>query len=210
MRALLLLLSLSLAPALAGDAAKPHPHQGKLAAYPVPPKAVALNAAQEAAFRRGEPVYTQMEGGNQGRGAAVFLVDAPPAKVWATIRDFSSYPGWIDGVSECGVYKTEGDHVYARFLLSRMGISVEYFVDHLAPAGADYMTWTLDYSRESDLDDSVGAWRVTALPDDPSKSRVEYSVDLMVSGWVPGFIRDMVVDQGLKDATGWVKVQSEG
>ena len=90
-----------------------------------------------------------------------------------------------------------------------MGINVEYFIDHTYPAGEDWGTWTLDYSRESDLDDSVGMWRVTALPDDPSKSRVEYSVDIKVSGWVPGFVRDMLVKQGLKDATSWVKEQAE-
>ena len=45
------------------------------------------------------------------------------------------------------------------------------------------MTWTLDYSQESDLDDSTGYWLVYPSPADPSKTRVEYTVDLRVSGW---------------------------
>ncbi|MCB9793569.1 MAG: SRPBCC family protein [Alphaproteobacteria bacterium] len=204
-----MLLVLSLAAALAADPNQPHEHSGKLKPYPTPPAAVSLSAAQEQSFRSGEAVYTQVDAGNQGRGAAVFLVDAPPEQVWATIRNFNAYSGWIDGLSECQIYRTEGEHVYARFVISKLGMSVEYYIDHTAPAGADWMTWTLDYTRLSDIDDSVGSWRVTALPDDPGKSRVEYSVEVAVSGWVPGFVREFVVDQGLKDATSWVRTQSE-
>ena len=206
-----MILSLLLAaqPSFAADANKPHPHQGAIAAYAQPPVPVTLSAEQEKQFLSGTPVYTQIEGDKGGRGVAVFLVNAPPANVWSTIRSFASYPAWIDGVTTCEIYKTEGDHVYVRFELSKMGMGIEYFIDHTAPAGADWVTWTLDYGRESDLDDSVGMWRVTPLPDDPSKSRVEYSVDLQVSGWVPGFVREMLVDRGIRDATTWVKVQTE-
>ena len=205
---LLTLLALN-APVLAADANKPHPHQGSIGAYPQPPTPVALSAEQEATFLSGEPVYTQFDGGSQGRGVAVFLVNAPPASVWTVIRNFAAYPQWIDGVNECEVYKTEGEHVFVRFEIGKMGVGIEYFIDHTYPAGADWGTWTLDYSRESDLDDSVGMWRVTALPDDPSKTRVEYSVDVGIDGWVPGFVREFLVNQGIKDATSWVKVQAE-
>lgn len=205
-------LTLALAvsqPALAADASKPHPHQGVIAKYPQPPTPVALSAAQEATFLSGTPVYTQVEGEQGGRGVAVFLVSAPPETVWSTIRSFSSYPAWIDGVKACEVYKQEGDHIFVRFVIGKMGMEIEYFIDHTYPQGADWGTWTLDYSRESDLDDSVGMWRVTPLPDDPGKSRVEYSVDLQVSGWVPGFVREMLVDRGIRDATSWVKTRAE-
>jgi len=206
---ILTLLLATAPPALAADANKPHSHKGSITPYPQPPTAVALSAEQEKTFLTGEPVYTQIEGEKGGRGVAVFLVGAPPATVWSTIRNFGAYPAWIDGVSECAVYKTEGDHIFTRFVIGKMGMEIEYFIDHTAPAGADWVTWTLDYSRESDLDDSVGMWRVTPLADDPSKSRVEYSVDLKVSGWVPGFVREMLVDRGIRDATTWVKVQAE-
>ena len=205
-----LALSLSAAPALAADPDSPHPHHGVLAPYANPPKATSLTAEQEALLGTGAPVYTQVESKDGGRGAAVFLVDAAPTKVWSTIKRFDQYPGWIDGVKECEVYKQEGDHTYARFKIGRMGVNVEYFIDHTYPAGQTWGTWTLDYSKKSDLDDSVGSWRVTAVPGNPNQSRVEYSVDIKVSGWVPGFIRDMIVKQGLQDATSWVKARSVG
>ncbi len=205
-------LSLALAlipPAPAADAGSPHPHQGVLASYPQPPPPVALSAEQEATFLSGAPVYTQVEGAQGGRGVAVFLVEAPPEVVWTTIRSFGSYPAWIDGVSTCEIYKQEGEHTFVHFVIGKLGINIEYFIDHTFRESEGWATWTLDYSRESDLDDSVGMWRVSPLPGDPSKSRVEYSVDLQVSGWVPGFVREMLVDRGIRDATSWVKIQAE-
>lgn len=209
MRSALLALILALVPANAADPNQPHPHQGALRPYPSPPPPIRLSEGEEVAFQSGRPVFTLTDGGSTGRGAAVFLVKAPPEKVWKVLRSFGSYPKWVDGVSACEVYRTEGNHIYVRFLVEKMGVSVEYFVKHNFPRGAEWGTWTLDYSRQSDLDDSVGMWRVTPLPNDPTRSRVEYSVDLKVSGWVPSFIRGLLVDEGLESATLWVKEQSE-
>jgi len=50
---------------------------------------------------------------------------------------------------------------------------------------------------------------VTPARKNPNICRVEYSVNLRLQGWVPGFLKKILVDQGLEDATRWVKVQSE-
>ena len=39
---------------------------------------------------------------------------------------------------------------------------------------------------------------------------MEYSVDIQIKGWLPSFIEDMLADQGLEDATRWVKHESKG
>ncbi|MCB9742669.1 MAG: SRPBCC family protein [Alphaproteobacteria bacterium] len=192
------------------DASRPHPHRGRLAPYPTPPAPLPLDEDERARLDRGEPVFKQVELQSGGRGAAVFIVDAPTQRVWEVIRAFHRYPEWIDACDECEVYAEELDRVFTRFVISKAGISVEYFVEHYAPEGADWMTWTLDYDRRSDLDDSVGMWRVTPVPGQPGRSLVEYSVDLQIDGWVPEFVRSIVVDQGLKGATSWVQVQAEG
>ena len=94
-------------------------------------------------------------------------------------------------------------------ILGAMGLSVEYFIDHRFREASKYVTWTLDYDRESDLDESVGFWKLDPYNGDPNRTRVIYSVDIAVRGWVPGFIRTLLVDQGLKEATGWIKRESE-
>ncbi len=88
-------------------------------------------------------------------------------------------------------------------------MSIEYYIHHDYDMEHRWGTWTLDYTRNSDLDDSVGFWRVNSVDGNPKRSIVEYSVDIAIKGWVPGFIRDILVNKGLKQATHWVKVQSE-
>lgn len=209
MRSLLFAALSLMSPAGAADAEAPHPHQGVLERYANPPVPVSLTAAEEAQIRTDKPVFKQIDNGTSGRGAAVFVVDAPPERVWQTIRSFEKYPDWIDAVEACEVYDVRGDHVYARFVLKKFGMEITYFIDHTWAAEDGWVTWTLDYSRTSDFDDSVGMWRVSALPEDPQRSKVEYSVDLYVTAYVPGFVRSFVVEQGIKDATKWVKARSE-
>lgn len=209
---LLAALALIAAPAAwAADANKPHEHKGVLKPYKQPPPPVSLTAKDQAALGKGEPVMKTLEGESGGRGAAVFRVNAPPDVVWGVISDFKSYPKWIDNVEEIEVYKTTPSTKDVRFELSAIGFSVEYFIHHMYGQADDtyWCTWTLDYARNSDLDDSVGSWRVSPVAQSPGQSQVEYSVDLRVKGWVPGFIRSLLVDKGLKEATQWVKVQSE-
>lgn len=207
-----LAVALGLAPAaLAADAQKPHEHKGLLKPYPQPPPPIPLTAADKAALEKGEPVMKTLEGDSGGRGAAVFRVNAPADVVWSVIGDFPSYPKWIDNVEETEVYKKTPSTKDVRFELSSLGFSVEYFIHHMYGKAGDthWCTWTLDYGRNSDLDDSVGYWRVTPVEGKPGQTQVEYSVDLKVKGWVPGFIRSLLVDKGLKEATQWVKIQSE-
>ena len=43
----------------------------------------------------------------------------------------------------------------------------------------------------------------------PARRMTWLGPDVQVRGWIPGFIRSLFVDKGLKQATQWVKVQSE-
>ena len=193
----------------AADVNKPHPHKGVLKPYPRPPAPPTLSDKERTQLVSGKPVMQQTEGEAGGRGLAVFRVNAPPDLVWATINDFKSYPKFIDEVKDIEVYKKDGGKIDVRFHIASWGVSLEYFIHHDYDMENRWGTWTLDYSRESDLDDSVGFWRVTPVDGQPEQSQVEYSVDIAVKGWVPGFVRGMLVDNGLKAATSWVKVQSE-
>ncbi len=193
----------------AADASKPHEHKGVLTPYPDEFKPVSLSEAEKKQVAAGTPVFKETEGKAGGRGVAVFQVKAPPDVVWDTLKQFERYPKWIDDVDETEVYRKKGEDIDVRFEISAMGVTVEYFIAHKFRDKERYATWTLDYSRESDLGDSVGFWKVDAVEGDADASLVTYSVDLQVKGWVPGFIRTLLVDNGLKAATSWVAEQSE-
>jgi hypothetical protein len=195
--------------ATAADPSKPHEHHGKLKPYPRPPPALKLSDAERATLDSGKAVMRQTEGEGGGRGMAIFKVNANPDIAWATIQDFPSYPKWIDEVKKCEIYKKDGGKIDVDFVIKSFPVTIEYYIHHDYDLANRWGTWTLDYNRNSDLDDSVGFWRVNAVDGNPNQSIVEYSVDIAIKGWVPGFVRDILVDKGLKQATSWVKVQSE-
>jgi len=71
------------------------------------------------------------------------------------------------------------------------------------------VTWTLDYDKKSDLDDSVGYWYVQENSNVDKLTRVYYSVHVKVPEWLPSFAVDMLKTKALKSATAWVKVEAE-
>lgn len=204
------MLALAIAlPLWAADPTIPHEHQGVISSYKGAPPTVTLTEAELATLGTGAAVQKQVQVGNGGRAVAVMDINATAERVWSRILAFDQYPLWVDNVTECSVYKTEGSDIYTRFLLSVMGSSVEYYIKHNLNRSAGWMTWTLDYSRQSDMNDSVGYWRVTPLSADPPKTRLEYSVEIQFKGWVPGFVVSMIQSKGVTNATSWVKKQSE-
>lgn len=195
--------------ALAADANAPHEHQGILPAYKGAPPAVALSSTDLANLTAGQVVLKQVKVATGGRGVAVMDVHASTSTVWSKITSYASYPKWVTHVSACSNYKTSGNDIYTRFVLDVWGVDVEYFIHHVYRPDLGYLTWTLDYARQSDLDDSVGFWRVTSVGTEPVTTRVEYSADIRIKGWVPGVVADMIAKKGLTDATSWVKKQAE-
>ena len=195
----------------AADDSQPHPHTGVLKPYPNTPNIPTLTANDLAKLADGKSVQKQFKesGASGGRGLAVQDVHASPEEIWSRIMALENYTQWVSNVSECEVYETTGRHTKARFVLSATVMSVEYFIDHTFYPERNYLTWTLDYSKESDLDDSVGFWYVQPLKEKPGWSRLYYSVDVKLKGWVPGFIQKQITKSGLNKATAWVKLESE-
>lgn len=205
------MLALALAlPLWAADPNAPHEHQGVLTAYKGAPSSVSLTADDLTTLATGASVQKQVQMGNGGRAVAVMDINASVDRVWSRILAFDQYPNWVDNVTSCSVYKNDSTGIFAEFVLGFAGASVQYYIKHTLNRSAGWMTWTLDYSRNSDLNDSVGYWRVTPISTEPPKTRLEYSVEIQMKGWVPGFIVNMVQKQGVTNATAWVKKQSEG
>ena len=208
MRFLISLLLLFVGTAYAADPNTPHEHQGIATRFNNPTKAK-LSADDTAVLKSGKPVRKQVKSEGGGRGIAIMDISADEKTVWSVITDFPNYPNWIDQLTLCEVYKKEGKQIYTRFIIKAALMKVEYFINHTYDPSKGYMAWELDYARQSDLNDSTGYWLVYPSPIDPKKTRVEYSVDLRIKDWVPKFVQNMLANQGLEDATKWVKKQSE-
>jgi carbon monoxide dehydrogenase subunit G len=186
-----------------------HPHQGMLTPYKGEPPKITLSAADLILLDKGETVMKQSEAGLGGRGMAVQDIAAPTDVVWDRILDFDGYPKMIANVKQIEVYEKNPERVKVRFVIGQFGIKLEYFIDHVVHRDKGFMTWTLDYSRKSELDDSVGYWYVEPHPTRKGETRLYYSVDVRMRGFVPAFVQDMVRQEGLVRATRWVKAFSE-
>lgn len=196
--------------ALAADAGKPHRHQGIVAAYKGAPPAVTLAAEESAKLDAGEMVLKQVRSGNGGTGVAFMDIAATPETIWSRITNYAMYPTWVENVAACEVYRREGQNIWTRFVLDPFGMEIEYFIKHTYNPAEGWLTWTLDYTRQSDLDESVGYWRVTPITKSPPRTRLEYSVVVRYEGWVPQFVQDSISKKGLTNAVSWVKKRSEG
>jgi hypothetical protein len=128
----------------------------------------------------------------------------------------AAYPKMVPKTIESQVYRREklkdgSERIWVRMKIGFPPVlKLQFFVSHLHDPAKNSLTWTLDYSKQSDLDDSVGFWYVVPHPDDPeNRSRVYYSVEVRMFPWVPAFVVDFMSRQALVDATAWVKKSSE-
>lgn len=211
-RALILLIPLLglIAPAHAADPTQPHNHQGVLDPYTGAPPSIDLDDKDLAKLAKGKPVMKPFQDSETGgRGMAVQDVAATPEQVWDRIMQFEKYPEWVKYVAESEPYEQAGEHTKVRFVLKGLGFRYEYFIDHVIRTDQGYLTWTLDYTRQSDLNDSVGFWFVEAHPETEGWSRLYYSVDVQVKDSFPKFIQEIATKTGLKEATSWVKREAE-
>lgn len=101
--------------------------------------------------------------------------------------------------------------IYTRMKVGFPMLKLEFFVRHFLYIQAHKsLTWTLDYTKESDFDDSCGYWYIIPHPDDPEcRTRLFYSVGVSMFDWVPKFVVDFMSSKALTDATAWVKKYSE-
>lgn len=99
--------------------------------------------------------------------------------------------------------------IYTRMKVGFPMVKLQFYVKHEYDPKLSSMTWTLDYTKKSDFDDSCGYWFVVPHPENTNWSRVYYSVQVSMFDWVPSFVVSFMSSKALTEATGWVKKYSE-
>ena len=193
--------------ALAED--EKHPFGPLLPPISSKPKPTALTPDEEARLKDGKSVLRQVETADGGYGVAIQDIDASVNTVWDTILSYDRYPDWVDNVASCTVYKSpKTDILYVDMEISVMFVSSHLYTINTVKRSEGYMTWILDRDRKSSVKDTVGYWMVSPHPQDPKRSRVEYSSQMIVSG-IPEFIAKFLTRDSLKGGTVWVKKRAE-
>jgi len=187
-----------------------HDHQGMLKPYQKEPPELVLTQAQQDRLNADEAIYIRQSIANAERGVAVFRVDASVQSIWSVIRDFRSYPDWIDDIERVEIYHQRDDFIYVRFTAEGVFDKSTWYVEHEYPrSDRNWGSWRLDYDFRSDIDDSVGYWRVTPMQGEEQVSVVVYSADLRLGGFIGSLFEKSLIDKNLKDASSWVKREAE-
>jgi len=198
---------------------EPHAHQGVVTPFqPGDPK-VKLDGKAIGILKQGKPYQTQVQSGGSGRGLVVQDIDAPPSIVWGRILDYDNYSNMVPKTVESKNYNIEdmkptkkdplSKIIYTRMKVGFPVLKLEFFIKHLYYPSLNSLTWTLDYSKSSDFNDSCGYWYVIEHPESEDRTRVYYSVEVSLFDWVPKFVVDFMSTKALTDATAWVKKYSE-
>ena len=208
----IVLVTLAAASALAAARTiPPHEHRGIIPAYRGAPPSIRLTAEEKVALEHDEPVYRIEEVDGNVHAVAIFPVNASGECVWSLLLDFSAYARGVRDLLESELYRQDGHDYYVKFRYRHWLLGgYTYFVRHTYPgSSAGWGTWTLDYARRSDLDDSVGFWRVEAVSDNVERSLVFYSATVRHRGWSPWWLRRVFVKGALAETAQWVREHSE-
>mmetsp|Transcript_36319 Transcript_36319/g.77440 ORF Transcript_36319/g.77440 Transcript_36319/m.77440 type:complete len:282 (-) Transcript_36319:94-939(-) len=191
---------------------EPHYHNGKLAQYDIGPPSVLLSTSDEAKLRTGKPIMQAVQTDIAGSRRMVMVqeIAAPSNIVMGRIMDLEKYDRMVDGVDSVVNYVSaqEGNRhiVKSTYDISVLHMKFKYFIKHTYDPQERCMVFHLDYDKRSDIDDSVGYWYV--LPNGRANSRVYYSCECKLRGWVPGPVYTLMTKEAMRKATTWVSAES--
>jgi len=208
----LMACSMLVASAFAWSDSQKHYHNGKLAKYDIGAPSLLLSSSDEARLRSGRPVQQALDSDDGASRRLIMVQDikAPTSVVLGRIIDLDNYPKMVSGCNSLetyGVDTKDGITTYkSKYEISAVHLKLTYFVEQHFDPKAGCMTFHLDYTKRSDLDDTVGYWYVE--PTGRTTSRVYYSCECKLRGWVPGPVYNLLTKEALTKATTWVERES--
>jgi len=196
----------------AASESEPHFHSGKLMQYEIGPPSVLLSTSDEAKLRSGKAIMQAVETDVAGSRRLLMVQDipAPSNIVMSRIMDFEKYDQMVDGVDSCVNYVSTQEAgrqvIKSTYDISVLHMKFKYFIKHTYDPQEKCMVFHLDYDKRSDIDDSVGYWYVVA--NGRAASRVFYSCECKLRGWVPSPVYNLMTKEALRKATTWVAKES--
>jgi len=201
--------------ARAASESKPHHHQGLLQPYSGKHISYEISKKDVEKLAKGGYVTQLTREGKSGRGVIIQDVDAPPHVVMDRIRDLKNYHKLVPNLKSIKDIVVEKEDDGSEVIFSKWNVGVSmvgftYFLKLKYNAFYNTLTWTLDYSKASDLDDNTGFWQCLPHPTrGPECSRVVYSTEVKMFNWVPEFVVTFMTKTALISSTAWVKKESE-
>ena len=193
------------------DPRQPHYHHGKIEKYEIGPPSLLLSPADEEKLKGGGALMQAIvqEDGITRRLVMVKNVPAPADVVSGRILDLDAYPRMIKSCDRTATYhfsesqETGIKVIRAKYEIRALHLPLSYFMEHTWDPTERCMVFSLDYSRRSDLDDSVGYWYIQPIGSE--ECRIYYSCVTKLRAWVPGPLYAIMTKYALREATAWVE-----
>ena len=83
---------------------------------------------------------------------------------------------------------------------------LDFYVEHVYDPLNHAMSFSLDYTRKSDVADQVGYWYCEKLAG--GWTRLYYSTDFQIPRWVPPFAKGFILKLAAKSSVTWVAVET--
>jgi len=197
-----------------------HGHEGKITPfYPGDPN-IFLDKNAIKNLNAGKSYITHFRSGPERQDIIVQDIHAPAEVVWSRILDYNNYARMIPNTVEALTNKvihvdpTKNDKLsqitHTRMKVSVSFLELEFFAKYMYYPSLNSLTWTLDYTKDNDLDDLCGYWYVIPHPENSTKySRLYYAIEVSMYDWIPQFFCVLLKKNNLKETARWVKKFSE-
>ncbi len=191
------MIALAFALLLAADASAADPLAKVPASLRTGPEGKALTGDQTKKLAKGEILVALMEtpGNPVKKGVAVAVVDAEPAKVFATCGDYEGFPEFMPYVVKTTVDSREGKTATVSYFLEfPLNIGNRNYqlnlVDGTRPVdGLDIYASDWTYTGKGNITDTSGSWEIAPWGDG-TKSLVRYTVFTDPGGSFPNWVKN--------------------
>jgi hypothetical protein len=144
---------------------------------------------------------------------AVVDVRAAPGVVWDVIVDFNDRVknSWlVDSARPYADHSKDGHlDTGIRWRLSIMGSEIIYHARYAGDRAGGYMDWTVDATRDNDIEPSHGRYTIIKLPGRGAGSRLIYVFEVQAKRAVGKAIRKRLVDRNIGKLMEHVRERAE-
>jgi len=169
-----------------------------------PPPPLSVSAEETALLSQGEVVIRY--GGPGKETIAIVDVDAPPEKVMQAVIDLPPRKNEISSLIGLDIYLNQPGKLGARWLAGMGPIEITFNILYEYDLAKGWCTYTLDNSKENDLEYSRGSYQVYAIP---SGTRLIYRATAGSSTPVPDWMRKRTAYTSAREMVGGMKKRAE-
>jgi hypothetical protein len=167
------------------------------------PAPLHLSADEAATLEKGQLVIRHSDG-----KAAIGIINiaATPANTWREVLNVEPRVQEVGTSTFCEIYQRSDDTLKVTWGLGVLGLSVNFHLVYRIDNAAMFLEYTLDTTRENEIDFAVGSYQVHAHG---TTSRLVYRNEANPKPKMPAFVRSFLINRSLRQQLDGIKARAE-